>query len=205
MKAFRSRLRRLMRRYRRVCAALLAGLAVWAALAVLRPPGPPTTAVLVAERALLGGQAVSAGDVAVRQLPLEMLPSEFLRAPGQAVGRPLTVSLPAGAVLLPTSVVNRNALATPGLAVLPVTLTATAAGLVEVGDRIDLLGSDSDSEASMLASAARVVAVLTTTQGSSPLSPVQSSGPVVLVELRPAALPRVAAAAARGPLGFGLR
>lgn len=198
-------MRRLVRRYRRVCAAVLAGVAVWAALSVLRPAGPATTAVLVAERALVGGQTVAAGDVTVRQLPLAALPADYLHQPEQALGRPLTVSLPPGAVLMPTSVVTKNALAAPGLAVLPVTLSATASGLVEVGDRIDLLGSDSEADTTLVASAARVVAVLTGPQGGSPLTPVQASGPVVLVELRPAALPRVAAAAARGPLGFGLR
>ena len=95
-------------------------------------------------------------------------------------------------------------LAGPGFAVLPVTLTATAAGLVEVGDRIDLLASDGDGEAARVASAVRVVAILESSPGS-PLSPTRSSGPVVLVELTPAALPRVAAASARGALGFGLR
>ena len=205
MKALRTRLRRLTRRYRRLSAAVLAGLAVWAALSVLRPPGPPTSTVLVTQRALVGGVTVAASDVAERQLPLSALPADYLRTADQAVGRPLTVSLPAGAVLLPTSVVTRDALAAPGSAVLPVTLTATAAGLIEVGDRVDLLGTDSEAETGLLASAVRVVAVLDGTKSSSPLSPVQGSGPVVLVELRPAALPRVAAAAARGPLGFGLR
>ncbi|MFT4218323.1 MAG: SAF domain-containing protein [Micropruina sp.] len=205
MRSFRPRLRRLARRYRRVAAALMAGVAVWAALSVLRPAGPPTTAVLVAERALVGGQTIAAGDIAVRQIPTDALPAEYLDEPDQAVGRPLTVSLPPGAVLLPTSVVTKAALAAPGLAVLPVTLTATAVGLVEVGDRIDLLGSDSDTDTALVASAARVVAVLTGSKDSSPLSPVSTSGPVVLVEVRPAALPAIAAAASRGPLGFGLR
>ena len=194
-----------MRRHRRFLAALLAGLSVWAGLSVLRPPDPPTVAVLVAERALVGGQTVTDRDVAVRRLPAAALPADFLHDPAQAIGRPLTVSVPAGATLLPTSVVTKNALAAPGLAVLPVTLTATAAGLVEVGDRIDLLAADADGGAAQIASAARVVAVLNTAQGSSPLSPAQSSGPVVLMELRPDALPRVSAAAARGPLGFALR
>lgn len=184
---------------------MLAGLAVWAALNVLRPPGPATTPALVAVRALQGGQTVGADDVAVRQIPLDAAPSDFLQEPGQAVGRPLTVSLPAGAILPPASVVTRETLAAPGLSVLPVTLTSTAVGLIEVGDRIDLLGADSESDAVLLASAARVVAVLSSPGGSSPLSPTQASGPVLLVEVRPASLARVAAAAARGPLGFGLR
>lgn len=205
MRAFRTSLRRLTRRYRRLSAAVLAGLAVWAALSVLRPPGPPTATVLVTQRALAGGVIVAASDIVERQLPLTALPAEYLRATDQAVGRPLTVPLPAGAVLLPASVVTRDALAAPGYAVLPVALTATAAGLIEVGDRIDLLGTDSETETGLLGSAVRVVAVLDGTKSSSPLSPVQGAGPVVLVELRPAALPRVAAAAARGPLGFGLR
>lgn len=205
MKALQTQLRRLLRRHRRPLAALLAGLAVWAGLGVLRPPAPPTVSVLVAAHALIGGQTVTDRDVAVRPLPASALPVDFLAEPAQAVGRPLTVSVPAGAVLLPTSVVTKNALAAPGLAVLPVTLTATAAGLVEVGDRIDLLAADADGDAAQVAAAARVVAVLGTTQGSSPLSPAHSSGPVALMELRPEAVPRVSAAAARGPLGFALR
>ena len=205
VKTFRPRVRRVARRYRRVCAALLAGLAVWAALSVLRPPGPATTTAVVASRALQGGQTVTTDDVSLRQIPLDAAPADFLSNPQQALGRPLTVSLPAGAVFLPASVVTREALAAPGLSVLPVTLTSTAVGLIEVGDRIDLLGADAESDAVLLASAARVVAVLSRPGGSSPLSPMQSSGPVLLVEVRPASLPRVAAAAARGPLGFGLR
>jgi hypothetical protein len=90
------------------------------------------------------------------------------------------------------------------MAVLPVTLVDTAAGLIEVGDRIDLLGSSGDDTATV-ASAARVVAVLGADGSGSALTPSRSSGPVVLVELRPDALAKVAAAAAQGPLGFGFR
>ncbi|MFT4293886.1 MAG: SAF domain-containing protein [Micropruina sp.] len=205
MKALQSRVRRLLRRHRRLFAAVLAALAVWTALGVLRPPDPPSVSVLVAERALVGGRTVAAGDVAVRRLPASALPTDYLNDPDQALGRPLTVSIPAGTVLLPTSVVTKNALAAPGLAILPVTLTPTAAALVEVGDRIDLLASDAGGDPALVASAARVVAVLASGSDSSPLSPRQSAGPVVLVELRPDALAKVSGAAARGPLGFGLR
>jgi len=205
VKAFLARVKRLVRARRRVIAALLAGLAVWAGLTAVRPSGPATVSVLVSQRPLLGGHPVAADDVGVRELPADALPAEYLHEPGQAVGRPLTVSLPSNAVLVPTSVVTRDSLAAPGLVVLPVTLASTGAGLIEVGDRIDLLAADSEGEAGQVATGARVVAVLNSTDESSPLSPVQSSGPVVLVELRPDALARVAAAAARGPLGFGLR
>lgn len=186
-------------------AALLAGVAVWAGLSVLRPADPPTAPVLVTLRAVTGGDTLQAGDVEIRRLPRDALPAEYLDDPAEAVGRPATVPLPAGAVLLPSSVVNRSALARPGRSVLPVTLTATAAGLVRVGDRIDLLAADSDSGAVVVASSVRVVAVLDSDADSSPLSPSRSTGPVVLVELTPAVQARVAAAAARGTLGFSLR
>lgn len=203
MKTLFVRFRRFVRTRRRLFAALLAAVAVWAALTVLRPAEPNTAAVLVASRQLNGGTILGADDVQLRQLPVHALPEGYLSAPEQAVGRPLTVSLPAGAMLLPSSVVSRDALAAPGMAVLPVTLAATAAGLVEVGDRIDLIGSD-DDEAGPVASAARVVAVLAGDDKGGSLSG-QLSGPIVLIELRPDALAKVAAAAARGPLGFGFR
>lgn len=106
---------------------------------------------------------------------------------------------------MPSSVVSKASLATPGLTVLPVTLTATAAGLVEVGDRIDLLAADSEGVATVLAVRARVVAVLSVSGDSSPLSPARPGNPVVLVELRPETVSKVAAAANAGPLAFGLR
>ena len=203
VKALLIRARRFLRTYRRVVAALLAGVAVWAGLTALRPALPATVAVLVTSKPLAGGVVISPGDVAVKQLPADVLPAQYLDDPAQAVGRPATVPLPMGAVMLPASVVSRDALAAPGMAVLPVTLVSTAAGLIEVGDRLDLIGADQEG-AAPVASAARVVAALTT-QTESSFTPSGSDGPVVLVELRPDALARVAGAAARGPLGFGFR
>ncbi len=196
-------LRRLLRSHRRLVAALLAGAAVWAALTALRPAEPVTVPVLVAARPLTGGVVLAADDVEVRRLPAGQLPSEYLDDPAQAVGRPATLNTPAGAVLLPASVVSRESLAAPGMAVLPVTLASTAAGLIEVGDRIDLIATTDDA-AAPVASAARVVAVLAADTQSG-LAPARDDGPVVLIELRPDALAKVAAAAAQGPLGFGFR
>ena len=205
MKVLLSRLRRTVRSHRRLLAALLTGLAVWAGLTAVRPPGPATVPVLVTARALPGGTVLAAGDLVLRDLPADAVPDEHLDEPGQAVGRPLTVPLPAGSPLVPSSVVPKASLAAPGLTVLPVTLTATAAGLVEVGDRIDLLAADSEGVATVLAVRARVVAVLSVSGDSSPLSPARPGNPVVLVELRPETVSKVAAAANAGPLAFGLR
>lgn len=204
MKALFARLKRFVRTRRRLVAALLAAVAVWAGLTALHPAEPQTAAVLVTSRQLSGGSILGSSDVEVRRLPTAMLPASYLDAPKQVVGRPLTVPLPAGAIVLPSSVVSRRLLAAPGMAVLPITLVATAAGLVEVGDRIDLIGS-ADDDSAKVASLARVVAVLTTDDDGGSLSPVRSGGPIVLVEVRPEGLAKVAAAAALGPLGFGFR
>lgn len=193
----------MLRTRRRLIAALLAGVAVWAAITAIRPAEPATAAALVTTRPVQGGAVLAGADVEVRQVPVAALPQEYLGQLEQAVGRALTVALPAGAVLLPSSVVSREALAAPGKAVLPITLAATAAGLIEVGDRIDLIGSTQDASAT-LASAVRVVAVLRS-ESDGGLVPSQGSGPIILVELNPATLPKVAEAASRGPLGFGFR
>lgn len=203
MKAWLTRIRRFVRSRRRLLAAVLAGLAAWSALTALRPPEPQTTPVLVTTRAITGGDLFTAAEVQLRPLPVTALPAEYLTDLGQVIGRPATVPLPAGAVLVPSAVVSRTALAAPGLAVLPVPLAVTAAGLVEVGDRIDLLGNEDGT--APVASAARVVAVLDPGEDDSGLAPVGSGGIIVLVELRPDAVAKVAAAAARGPLGFGFR
>ena len=111
-------------------AALLAGVAVWSGLTALRPALPTTVAVLVTSKALAGGAVISPGDVAVKRLPADVLPAQYLDDPAQAVGRPATVPLPMGAVMLPSSVVSRDALAAPGMAGLPGTLVSTAARLI---------------------------------------------------------------------------
>ena len=202
MKASLGRLRRILRTRRRLLAALLAGLAAWAGLTALRPAPPTTEPALVAARAMTGGAIIQPADVVVRDVPEDALPDDFLTGIDQAVGKPATLPLPSGAVLIPASVISRDSLASPGMAVLPVVLTDTAAGLIEVGDRIDLIGSDGDHTATV-ASGARVVAVLDADANGSALSSTRSSGPTVLVELRPDAL--VTVAAAQGPLGFGFR
>ena len=83
VKALLIRARRFLRTYRRVVAALLAGVAVWSGLTALRPALPATVAVLVTSKPLAGGVVISPGDVAVKQLPADVPPAEYLDDPAQ--------------------------------------------------------------------------------------------------------------------------
>jgi Flp pilus assembly protein CpaB len=196
---------RFLRARRRLVAALLVAVSVYAGLAALRPGEGATVDALVTLRPVAGGTRLGPDDVAVARLPADAVPPEALSDPVAVTGRALTVSLPARAVLLPSSVVVKDSLTAPGLAAVPLTLSGAAAGLVEVGDRIDLIAAEPESGVpSVVADAVRVVAIVTPPADRSPLT-ASAAGPVVLVEVRPEQVARIASLAAQGPLGFGIR
>jgi Flp pilus assembly protein CpaB len=135
-----------MAAHRRLLAALLAGLAMLAGIAAVRPAAPPTVTVLVAARDLAAGAALRLADLRSAALPSAAVPAGALR-PGAAVlgrlvagpvrrGEPLTDVRVLGPALL-TAVSGG-----PDVVAVPVRFAdAGAVSLLRPGDRIDVLGS----------------------------------------------------------------
>ncbi len=148
---------------RRWLAAALAGLAVLVGLRGTAPPDPTTRAVAVAARDLPGGQSLSAGDLAVRRLPPEAVPSGATATTGDWAGRTLAAPVRAGEVLTDRRVVAPGlAAGYPGLVAVPVRVAeAGVLGLLRVGDAVDVVAApvQGSGRAWVAAPGARVVAV----------------------------------------------
>jgi Flp pilus assembly protein CpaB len=146
--SFRERLtttRRAVRRAvlarRRLLAGLLTAVAVAAGLHAARAAPPPEVQVLVAARDLPAGTVIAAGDVRRAAFAPGSVPEGVARAPA---GRTLAAPLRAGEPLTDVRLVG-PALTDgyPGLVAVPVRLPdAGMAGLLRVGDRIDLVSAD---------------------------------------------------------------
>lgn len=121
---------------------MLAALAVGGATAAARArPVPDGVPVLVATGALPVGSVLATGDVTLREVPDDLVPTGALTGVDEAVGRPVAAVLAEGEVL------TAHDLGTPSLLVgqpegqlavwLPVPDPAVA-GALEAGDRVDV-------------------------------------------------------------------
>lgn len=153
-------LRRRVLRRRRPLAALLAAGAVAAGLHALAPPDPPSVTVRVAGHDLPAGHVLGRGDLAEVRLPAGVVPSG---AVGTPEGRTLAAPLRAGEAVTDVRLVGAGLADAqpPGAVTLPVRLSdAGQAGLLTVGDRIDLVATDPRAgRARALASDAQVLAL----------------------------------------------
>lgn len=196
---------RSLRRYRRPLIALLVGIAVAAGVSAASRPAGSLATVLVSSRPLAGGALLTAQDVALVQWPVEALPASYLSDPAEAIGRIVTVPLPANTVVVDSAVVTARGLVAEGMTAVPVSVMATAAGLIRVGDRVDLYGLTQDEHATLLAARARVLAVVGQ-EGAGVLGATSSGdGVTLVVEVTASGAPALVAEASRGPLGFSLR
>ena len=158
-------LRRAASWHRRLLAAGLAAAAMGMGLHVVSPDPPPTTRVLAAAHDLAGGHRLRAGDLREVGLPTELVPDGAL-APGEAaVGRLLAAPLRSGQPLCDVQLIGRSLLAGYGTDVVgaPVRIgDAGSVALLDVGASVDVLAADprgGDASATLLASAAPVVAI----------------------------------------------
>lgn len=136
------RLRATMWRARRPVAILCAALAVAAALTALRPPGPATRAVVVTTTDLTAGATLTAGDLALRDLPVQALPDRTVDDLQAVTGSRLAVPLPAGAVLVDGLVAGSQDAGPPGTVVVPVRFADSAvADLLTPGTVVDVVAS----------------------------------------------------------------
>ncbi|QWZ08324.1 hypothetical protein KRR39_00150 [Nocardioides panacis] len=187
------RLRRVALTHRRPLTALCAAVAVAAALQANAAPPPPRTLVLTAARDLPAGTVVRSGDLVRTPFDPGSVPAGVLPA-AAAVGRTTTGPVRAGEAVTDARLVTRSLLAGyPGLVAVPVRIGDPAAvRLLRVGDRVDLLAADpqSDSAARLVGRDAPVLAI----PRAGPESPGLTSGALVVLGVPDLTAPTVAQA-----------
>jgi Flp pilus assembly protein CpaB len=133
---------------RRTLTALLVGLAVLSGLSAVRPPAPPTTAVLVAARDLPPGTALAAADLGRAALPARLVPTGALRPGAAVVGRLVAGAVRRGEPLTDVRLLGPALLAgyAAGAVAVPLRFADPGAvALLRPGDRIDVLAAPADS------------------------------------------------------------
>jgi Flp pilus assembly protein CpaB len=143
------RLRRGVLARRRLLASLCAAVAVAAGLQAASPPPPSRTSVLTAARDIGAGVVVSAADLRRTPYDPDTVPAGVLTA-STAVGRTTTGPVRTGEPMTDARLVTSSLLeGYPGLVAVPVRIgDAGAVRLLRVGDRVDLLAADPQSQGS---------------------------------------------------------
>ena len=197
-------LRRAFRWHRRAFAALFAAVAVLAVLSSFSARDADGTEVLVAARAIAGGAVVAASDLQVVRLPASGVPEGAITDPEQAVGRVVVAEVPTRRVLTGSDLLGAAGLVGSGMVALPVRFgEAGTVGLLDVGNRIDILGPTAGTEAyGVVAAAVRVVAI---PKGEDTGLLDGGQAELVLVEVSSAQAAAIAAAASVSSLSFALR
>ena len=141
-------LTRLVRRYRRPIAFVLAFTGVLLGLASLREE-PPRWQGLVASRDLRAGHTLTSGDVRLEDLSTSAEPSNALTDPDAVNGRVLAGSMVAGEMLLDSRLVGPGLLDSgpAGNVAVPIRLEDPAeASFLAPGDKVDVLAARRVSE-----------------------------------------------------------
>lgn len=129
-------------RLRYVATALCLAAATAAVAARLEAPPAPTRPLVVAGRALVAGDVVTADAVRVVQVPTEAVPDGAHGDPADVVGRSLAIGLPAGLAVVDPLLAGGAPAGPAGTVVIPVRFAdSIAGGLLHAGDRVDVLAS----------------------------------------------------------------
>ncbi|HET7193843.1 MAG TPA: SAF domain-containing protein [Nocardioides sp.] len=153
------RVRRAVLARRRLLAALLTGVAVAAGVQAATAPPPPSVGVVTAARDLPAGAVLGSDDLVTLDFAPDSVPSGATR---DAVGRTLASPVRRGEPVTDVRLLGPALTAgEPGLTAVPVRLPdAGMVELLEVGDRIDLIGTDPQSSgASVVATGVPVLAL----------------------------------------------
>ena len=188
------RLRRVVLARRRLLAALLAGVAVAAVVESATAPPQPAVGVLTAARDLPAGEVLDGDDLVEVDFAPGSVPSGAAR---DVVGRTLAAPVGRGEPVTDVRLVGPALTAgDPGLTAVPVRLPdAGMVALLEVGDRIDLIGTDPQgSGASVVATG---VPVLALPRPSADSAGSAQPGELVVVGADPADVTRLADASVR--------
>ncbi|RYP85058.1 pilus assembly protein CpaB [Nocardioides guangzhouensis] len=200
--AARRAVRRRVLRHRRLLSALCVGGAVLAGLHAVAPPPPTTVTVLVAARDLPAGTVLASDDLAATAFRPDSAP-DGVAARGQAVGRTLAAPLRRGEPVTDVRLVGPSLLhGYPGLVAVPVRIPDPGTvDLLRVGDRVDLLVTETDASAAQrLAGGVPVLALPRDDAVAGPVTGGVVSGRLVVLGTSPGLAGTVSAAAVRGCL-----
>ncbi|WP_244931481.1 SAF domain-containing protein [Nocardioides sp. W7] len=204
LRALRS-VRRAVLAHRRLLAAALAAVAVAAGLQASAAPPPATVPVTVAARDVPAGRVLAPGDLATAAFAPGTAPDDLAtEAVGRVLASPLRRGEPVTDVRLVGPALTEGH---PGRVALPVRLPdAGMAGLLRVGDVVDLVAADPQGGKPTLVAAEVPVLAL-------PAGPAEHGGTggtalggrLVVVGARPDDVPVIADAAARLFLSYAWR
>lgn len=173
----------------------------------LVPPAPATVPVLVAARDLTAGAPLTHADVTVRESAADGAPPGVLAAPGEAVGLPLAVALPAGTPLTRSLLVGPSFTdeAPEGTLTLALALPSEGqAHLAQPGRTVQLLVTPPGGERAERVGSALVLATVApsaaTTGASMIPAPTGTSLPTAYVAVTPSVAMVLAGADASGTL-----
>lgn len=192
--------RRAVLRRRRLLAALLTAIAVATGIHAAAAPPPARVGVLVASHDLAPGEVIGTNDLTEARFAPGTVPTGLDDAPE---GRILAAPLRAGEPVTDVRLVGRALAASyPGLTAVPVRLPdAGMAGLLRVGDRVDLVAADPQgSGASIVAAGVPVLALPAAAPDDAAAGGLP--GRLVVVGAEPADVPRIADASVRYFLTF---
>lgn len=187
-------------RARFVVAAVCLGVAAGCAVQALRPPEPPTSAVVVAARRIPAGTTLSSADVRVVRLPVALAPEGAVPDADRVVGESAAVPLAPGVPVLPGLLADDEVSGPPGTVVATVRFADPAvAGLLSPGVRVDVLAATAEGgPGSVVATRALVLPVSRRPPSEGVLGvggSADTSVPVLLA-VAPAEAPALAGAAA---------
>ncbi|HET9648437.1 MAG TPA: SAF domain-containing protein [Microlunatus sp.] len=189
--------------HRRKIAVIAAVAAVLTGISAARSPAPPTLSVVRAVRQLSAGQVLSAGDLRTEALPRSAVPAQALTDPDAVVGSAVNAPIAADQVLTELDLGVPRA-SGPGLVVAPLRLAdARVAGLLRVGDRVDVIAARDSGPSAVVAHSVLVVGLPAPADGGALAG--DGSGPLVLVEVDLATATRLDDTGGSGRLTVVLR
>lgn len=187
-------------RARFLVAAACLGIASGCTVQALRPPEPPTSAVVVAARQILAGTTVTEADLRVVRLPVALVPEGAFADARRVVGESAAVPLARGVPVLPGLLADAEVRGPPGTVVATVRFADPAvADLLSPGVRVDVLAATAEGgPGSVVATRALVLPVARrpADEGALGVGGSADTSVPVLLAVAPAEAPALAGAAA---------
>ena len=187
-------------RTRFLVAATFLGIAAACAVQAVRPPDPPTSAVVVAAHPIDAGTSLTSADVRVARMPDALAPDGAFTDADAVLGASAAVLIAAGAPVLPGFLADDEVRGPPGTVVATVRFADPAvAGLLSPGVRVDVLAATAEGgPGAVVATRALVLPVARqpSSEGTLGLGASGDTSVPVLLAVAPAEAPALAGAAA---------